>query len=121
MRTRFGMVGAMLCVGLVLLACGPTDDSGFVRATPTASSISRSPPHLRLEFRNELREGDATVQINRGGGGTIPVRLQVLQDRRTVLATPGEPLRAGTYQVVWRVTGRDGQTTTGAYDLWIVG
>ena len=121
MPLRFGIVAAMLCAALALPACGRSDDPGLARATPTPGAITRPPADLRLEFRGELRDGDASIQINRGGGRAVPVRLRVLDDRRTVIATPVEPLRAGTYQVYWRVTPQEGRMSNGVYDLFVIG
>lgn len=121
MQLRFVVAIGIICVAVVLGSCTGSTGPDLVRATPTPSGISRAPAELRLQFRNELQDGDASVRINRGGGGTVPVRLRILDDGRTVVATPQEPLRAGTYQVVWRVTGPDGQFRNGAYDLWIIG
>ncbi len=100
----------------------------FAHARLTSSApadgavLKAGPAEIRLTFSERPSISVASIVLVAGDDSIHLSPLSVdTVDRKTVIAPVGRQLGAGRYQVVWRVSSRDGHPIRGAYSFVVQG
>lgn len=119
MRIKIGVLVAIV-MGILPITTDAIASVRLVATMPSQNGFAQPRTRLWLRFSEPVDLRTARITIRRGGSGDVPVRLMFSRDRRVIYLHPSQPLRRGTYQVVWRVTGNDGQAVHSGYDFVVV-
>ncbi len=104
----------------VLLPAGLADAHALLdRASPTVgNTVSVAPRALTLWFTQKLEPALRTIEVRDAGGARVDAgKAQVDRGNPTVLRVGLKPLKAGSYQVHWRVLSVDTHTTEGNFSF----
>ena len=108
------MLVALLVFPVALLA-----HARLTASTPSdGETLSSGPTAIRLTFSERPSIAIASVVLVVGNDSLQLAPLSIdTADRKTVIAPVGRALAPGSYQVVWRVSSRDGHPIRGAYSF----
>ena len=87
-------------------------------ASPAVGSTVSAPRAVTLWFTQKLEAAFSTIEVRDGSGARVDAgKAQVDKGNPTVLRTSLKPIKAGTYQVHWRVLSVDTHTTEGNFSF----
>lgn len=113
-----GIVPLALLFPVLLFTAGRAAAHAFpVTSDPkVGSTVSVSPPVVRIWFDGALEAAFSTITVQDAGGGTVDKGDgRVGGAEATLLQVTLPSLKPGRYKVVWSVAARDGHRTQGDY------
>lgn len=122
-QIRSLIVGACFATGLLIASVAQAHIS-LVESTPAADTVVATPQQIDLDFseRLVLRASRLELSVISDGGVKEKVEhinVDLINDGKTLRATPHHPLGAGVYRVQWRAVGDDNHPMTGEYSFTI--
>lgn len=110
MRVRANFViGLSLLVAVSAHAAPAPAASGLITTDPAPNAVVSAPLYMiHLMFSLPVDVKSAVFEVTDKGGKHVDVGQAMPMDSesKTVMAMPGNPLPAGTYNVKWRAIGR---------------
>lgn len=92
-------------------------------STPAADTSVSAPQQIDLVFNEKLVQRASRLELNAlDNGGAAKAEhfeIEVINDGKTLRATPHHSLKAGTYQVQWRAVGEDNHPVTGEFEFTV--
>ena len=115
-RCRVAVAVAAVAVAVLIPAQPAAAHAVLVSSDPVnGSSLSRAPAVVQLRFSEDLMPTGSTARLVDAGGTTVPgARVAADSSRHRDLTLRMPTLAAGSYAVVWQVSGAsDGHPTSG--------
>ncbi|WP_413731828.1 copper homeostasis periplasmic binding protein CopC [Sodalis sp. RH20] len=117
------IVGACLATGLLITSVAQAHIS-LVKSTPTANAVVTTPQQIDLVFSEQLVLRASRLELSVISDGGVKekvehINVDLINDGKTLRATPHHPLGAGVYRVQWRAVGDDNHPMTGEYSFTI--
>ncbi len=119
MRKVLGTVAALLvsAMGVCIAEAHPR----LLSASPAMGARVQAPGHVRLRFSERLIPGFCKLALVDRKGHQIPLRNVVVSaDRKQLGAQIPIKLRAGIYQLTWRVVSTDTHRVQANYTFAVV-
>jgi len=86
-------------------------------ATPAADAAASAPKELRLSFSEGVISTFCSVEVKDQNGKTVSTEKAVTdpKDKKQLVVSLKEPLKAGSYTVKWTVVSEDTHRLNGSY------
>lgn len=119
MNPKLIAVGAALVISAA--ATQASAHAHLVASNPAANAKTAAPKQLKLQFSEKLQPkfSGLTVTKPQMGDMAAPMKVAVSKDRKSLIATPTEPLSAGVYKVSWHAVTADTHRVQGAYSFTV--
>jgi methionine-rich copper-binding protein CopC len=91
---------------------------GLITTDPEPNAVVSAPLYMiHLMFNLPVDVASAVFEVTDKSGKRVDVGQAMPMDNegKTVMAMPGNPLPAGTYNVKWHATGKDGKLLQGEF------
>lgn len=114
-------------LALGIMAAPASAHPALVSATPAAKSTVAKPKQITLTFSEALIAPASGVDLTMTGmpgmANHPPMKINGIKtsvkDGKTLVATLGTPLEAGTYKLDWHVVSVDTHRVTGSYSFTV--
>jgi len=108
----------ILAAALSLVASAASAHAMLEQAMPAAgATLAKSPGTLTLQFSENLEPAFSSVAVTDDAGRSVTAGASSASGAK--MSVPLEPLRPGTYRVVWHALSVDTHRTEGSYSFTI--
>ena len=108
----------MLAAALTLAASAATAHAMLEHAVPAAgAALAKAPGTLTLQFSENLEPAFSSVAVTDDAGRSVTAGPSSAGGAK--MSVPLEPLKPGTYRVVWHALSVDTHRTEGSYSFTI--
>lgn len=123
------LLSTWLTIG-VLLPSTAYAHVALVDSSPAADAIVTTPDYVSLVFNEPLVARASRLRLHAVTGdddtsephqmdNKVHIELEIIDQGKTLRATPHHPLDAGVYHVEWRAVGSDNHPMTGQFHFTV--
>lgn len=109
------LAGGLAAAALTFAASQAAAHAHLVSSNPAPAAIVAAPKAITLNFSATLEPKFSGFDLTTRGGAKVPVTTTVLEDRKTLVGTPRQPLAAGAYKLTWHAVAKDGHRMQGDF------
>jgi len=93
----------------------------LIKSSPAKDAELGNPPgEIRLWFSEETELSVSRIKLTAADGTEIELGRVEVGDENTLVAAVAAEFSAGSYEVAWRTSSRDGHPITGAFGFSVV-
>lgn len=115
------LIAMGVAVAVAAVGAQASAHARLIAADPAPNARVAAPKQLTLHFSEKLNPQFSSLTLTRPkmDNRAAPLKVAVSADRRSLIATPIQPLSAGVYKVNWRAVATDTHRVLGAYSFTV--